>query len=144
MFCKEDVLKSFANFTGKHLYQNLLFNKKTLAQVFSCDFCKISKNTFSYRTSPVTASLIRKIRLISKSFTSQSGWQTIAMYIFTNISRSKGSRKWNQYNMRNIFLEKVFVLQKLFPDPFLEKENWAYLWINVLKFYIFCFYCWGL
>ena len=27
--------------------------KEALAQVFSCEFCKISKNTFSYRTPPV-------------------------------------------------------------------------------------------
>ena len=30
--------------------------KETLAQVFSCEFCKISKNTFSYITPPVDAS----------------------------------------------------------------------------------------
>ena len=30
--------------------------KETLAQVFFCEFCKISKNTFSYRTPPVFAS----------------------------------------------------------------------------------------
>ena len=30
--------------------------KETLAQVFSCEFCEISKNTFSYRTPPVAAS----------------------------------------------------------------------------------------
>ena len=30
--------------------------KKSLAQVFSCEFCKISKNTFSYRTPLVAAS----------------------------------------------------------------------------------------
>ena len=30
--------------------------KETLAQVFSFEFCKISKNTFSYRTPPVAAS----------------------------------------------------------------------------------------
>ena len=29
--------------------------KETLAQVFSCEFCKISKSTFSYRTPPVAA-----------------------------------------------------------------------------------------
>ena len=29
--------------------------KETLAQVFSCEFCEISKNTFSYRTPPVAA-----------------------------------------------------------------------------------------
>ena len=29
---------------------------ETLAQVFSYEFCEISKNTFSYRTPPVAAS----------------------------------------------------------------------------------------
>ena len=33
--------------------------KETLAQVFSCEFCEIAKNTFSYRTTPVTASVMR-------------------------------------------------------------------------------------
>ena len=28
---------------------------QTLAQVFSCEFCEISKNTFSYRTTVVAA-----------------------------------------------------------------------------------------
>ena len=31
--------------------------KETLKQVFSCEFCEISKNTFSYRTPPVAASV---------------------------------------------------------------------------------------
>ena len=30
--------------------------KESLAQVFSCEFCKTSKNTFSYRTPPAAAS----------------------------------------------------------------------------------------
>ena len=34
-----------------------LLEKETLAQVFSCEFCEISKNTFSYRTPPVVASV---------------------------------------------------------------------------------------
>ena len=29
--------------------------KETLALVFSCEFCEISKNTFPYRTPPVAA-----------------------------------------------------------------------------------------
>ena len=44
-----------------------------------------------------------------------------------------------EYNMRNIFLEsrsQNFV-KKLFPDSFLEKQNWAYSWIICLKFYQF-------
>ena len=35
-----------------------LLKKKTLIQVFSCEFCETSKNTFSYRTYPVVASVI--------------------------------------------------------------------------------------
>ena len=27
VFCKKDVLKDFAKFTGKHLFQNLFLNK---------------------------------------------------------------------------------------------------------------------
>ena len=55
---KKGVLRNFTKFTGKHLCQSLFFNKKdfiknlkdfikkeTLLQVFSCEFCKISKNT---------------------------------------------------------------------------------------------------
>ena len=62
---KKDVLKNFSKFSGKHLSQSLFFNKKetlffikkeTLKQVFSCEICEISKNTFSYRTPPVAAS----------------------------------------------------------------------------------------
>ena len=35
-----------------------LIKKQTLAQVFSCECCEISKNTFSYRAPPVAASVI--------------------------------------------------------------------------------------
>ena len=31
--------------------------KETLVQVFSCEFCEISNNTFYYRTPPVAASV---------------------------------------------------------------------------------------
>ena len=65
-FCKKGVLRNFAKFTGKHLCHSFfcrkvakvatLFKKETMAQVFSCEFCEISKNTFSYRTPLVAAS----------------------------------------------------------------------------------------
>ena len=35
---------------------SFLIKKETLAQVLSCKFCEISKNTFSYRTPLVDAS----------------------------------------------------------------------------------------
>ena len=68
VFCKKGVHRNFAKFTGKHHCQSLFFNKvagpatllkkDTLAQVFSCEFCEISKNAFRYRTPLVTASSI--------------------------------------------------------------------------------------
>ena len=69
VFYKKRVLRNFTKFTGKHLRQSLFFNKvagfqswgltrpkacnvikkETLALVFSCEFCEISKNTFFHR-----------------------------------------------------------------------------------------------
>ena len=44
--------------------------KETLAQVFSCEFCEISKNTYLYRR-PLVAASVRKMVLFY-SFTSNS------------------------------------------------------------------------
>ena len=33
-------------------------DRETLAQMFSCEFCEISKNSFSYRTPPIAASVM--------------------------------------------------------------------------------------
>ena len=51
VFCKKGVFKNFAKFIGKHLPQSLLMTcklikKATLAQVFSCEFCKILTEHF--------------------------------------------------------------------------------------------------
>ena len=57
---KKGVLRNFTKYTGKHQCQSLFFNKfaglrpeacnfikkESLAQVFSCGFCEISKNSF--------------------------------------------------------------------------------------------------
>ena len=70
VFCKKVVLRKFTKFTGKHLHQSLYFNNvaglrpeacnfikiEALVQVFSCEFCEISKDIFSYRTPSVAAS----------------------------------------------------------------------------------------
>ena len=70
VFRKKGVLRNSAKFTGNHLYQCLFFNKvaglqacnfilkMTLVQVFSCEFCEISKNTFFHRIPLVAASVI--------------------------------------------------------------------------------------
>ena len=54
VFCKKHVLGNFTKFTGK-ICTSLFINKVAdlRPQVFSCEFCEISKNTFSYRTPSV-------------------------------------------------------------------------------------------
>ena len=48
VFCKKAVLRNFAKFTGNHLRQSVFLNKVAglRLQVFSCEFCEISKNIF--------------------------------------------------------------------------------------------------
>ena len=67
VFCKKGVQRDFAKFKGKHLCQSLFINK-VAGQVWQlylkrdpdtgvpCEFCKISKNAFSYKTPLVAAS----------------------------------------------------------------------------------------
>ena len=86
--------------------------------------------------------------------TLQSGKQTFAIHILPCISRSKDNQtvKYGQlieYNMKRIFLENQTqnIVEKLVPNPFLKNQNWAYLWINSLKFYRVNLYwvpSWGL
>ena len=62
LFCKKGVHRNFPKFTGKHLCLffikviKKIIKKEALAQVFSCEFCGILKNIFSYRTPQVANS----------------------------------------------------------------------------------------
>ena len=60
LFCKKVALRNFAKLKRKHLYPSPSFKqfakKETLTQMFSCEFCNISKNTFPYRTPSMAAS----------------------------------------------------------------------------------------
>ena len=54
---------------------------------------------------------LRKLRLLSKFMTSETGQQIFTMHILSNISRRKGKPTMKfghltKYNVRNIFLEK--------------------------------------
>ena len=64
---KNGVFRNFTKFAGKKLVPESFFNKvaglrqfikkETLVQVFSCEFCKISKNTFFTEHLRATASV---------------------------------------------------------------------------------------
>ena len=51
---RKGVLRNFAKFTGKQ--------KQTLAQVFSCEFCEISKSTFFTEHLWATASILPQVQ----------------------------------------------------------------------------------
>ena len=84
--------------------------------------------------------------------TSQPGKYAIAIHTFPYIARGNDNQtvkfgQLKEYNMRKIFLEKSYVVEKLVPNPFLKNQNWAHFWINSLKFYTVYLYCmpsWGL
>ena len=60
VFYKKDVLRNFGKLTEKHLCQSLLLNFIKKRESVTGDFLwilRISKNTFSYRTSPMAASV---------------------------------------------------------------------------------------
>ena len=68
IFFKIDVLKRFTDSTGKYqCKRHFLINlqswrlKESSTQVFSCEICKIFKNTIFYRTAPVAASDVTRI-----------------------------------------------------------------------------------
>ena len=81
------VLRNLAKFTGKHLRQGLNFTKKeNLAQVFFCEFCEISKNTFFTEHLWAAASLLWKRLEWSMQYSSVSHHQ-IKKFIPSKVSR---------------------------------------------------------
>ena len=109
MFCEKGVLRKFAKFTGKHLCQSLFFDKiaggacnfikkETLAQMFSCEFCKISKNSFFFRTPLVAASDPRKVA------DNRTFWRTVKPFL----------------SNKSVENEKIILVEK---EEILAKDN---------------------
>ena len=97
VFCKKDVPSNFAKFTKSicarvsfsirlQAKANNFIKKETLAQIFSCEFCEILKNIFSYRTPPVTASE-------RDWFYQSSFWRLHIPRMFTKLNMNDNKRK---------------------------------------------------
>ena len=74
-FVKKGVLRNFAKFTKKHLCHTPVpsglrpasfLKKESLAQLFSCEFCEIYKNTFFTEHLRTTTSVYDIISLLPK------------------------------------------------------------------------------
>ena len=110
VFSKKRVIRNLAKFTGKRLsysYKSQPFNffkKETLAQVLSCQFCEISKNSFLHRThllaaSCFTISVISRIQTKKMSKSYKNKWVLKIQNL--NWEKSFGSLKWQIYYYRN-------------------------------------------
>ena len=86
---KKVVLRNFTKFTGKHLCQKLFFNIVAGLQLYwqrgsgtgvSCEFCEISKNTFSTEHLRTTASELCQISRMVHFARIGNGFQTLTVF----------------------------------------------------------------
>ena len=129
MFCKKlkkGVLRNFTKFTGIRTCARVSFlnfiKKKTLAQVFSCEFFEISKNTFWHRT-PLVLNIITiyyavtELTLFTKPYLE---------WVKTGRNDSKfaiGMYHINTMKINKLFSVNVFIPVSNFP------------WLIILWFY---------
>ena len=87
-FVIKGVLRNFPKSTAKHLCQSLFIKKETLAHVFSCEFCEISKNTFYKEHLWATASVQNvyyiKINLCSR-YVNEMSIKCLKKYLSRNL-----------------------------------------------------------
>ena len=55
---KKAILKNFQIFTGKHLRWSLFTKKKTLTQMFFCEYCEIFMNIYFEEHLQTAASVV--------------------------------------------------------------------------------------
>ena len=103
------MYKMFLEFLHNSQACNFI-KKEPLAQVFSCEFCKISKNTFFYRTLLTAASYLSNIPKVKKSWVRQ---QAKSHQSFEN-------------GPQQVYFPKFF---KLFRTniPCIQNANWTYV-----------------
>ena len=99
--------------------QPLLYKKNTLAQVFSCEFCEISKNTFLYRTPLVAASVDWQLDLIN--------W----MWLFESIACSERSVKYQKLHISFIHQRLQFKFLVINNTKVHLPNNYRPIWFFV-------------
>ena len=126
---KKCVLKNFAKFTGNHpcgslflnkvadfsyfLDQNTVkkgtLNKETLANVFSCQFCRIFKNTFfSLNTSSGFWLSLIQICMYTQLEMPRSGW-----YVFYIVNNMRSNMLLNNWDFLNLQCFKLYLKNKV-------------------------------
>ena len=158
MFCKKSFPRNFAKSAGKHLCQRLFFykvawpksqnlatlsRKVSLALVFSCKFCEISKNTFFHRTPPMAASESSYFpKLVLKNFfffSKPISWSVQPCFIFLQVILKDFAEIVNHTNicyMQDLLMASYSSLKLLLKrwrwSSFFKKAS-GYLYENFIK-----------
>ena len=86
---RKGVLRNFVKFTGKQMCQACNFiKKKTLAQVFPCEFCETSKSTFFTEHLWATASDSPQSKILIRYFLEPVVRRCSTRWMFLEISQS--------------------------------------------------------
>ena len=108
--------------------------KETLAQVFSCEFCDITKNTFSYRTSPMAALLVPVVInfAMSKSWNRKLCWR-LCVILNENLIKASLELKIRNYLLRLLVLYDIcwYLLCKNHMQKWAKKHLQYWLKFNV-------------
>ena len=139
------VLRNFAEIHRKTPVPEspaTLLKKATLAQVFSCEFCEMSKNTFSHKTPPVAASEKK-----NKPFKDEQKQKVL--FITNILITAKSISKWTNFvetsSPTTLFLSFVFLHikwkiitknnHKFCELEFYYLKNWKMIFELVIEFY---------
>ena len=112
MFCKRvflEISQTSQENTCVRASFLIKLKKETLAQVFPCELCEISKNTFSYITPPVAASDFCNVSFPLDATTSvKYQYKLLATILFFHKDIIKLKEIFGKIKYDNRFLEKCF------------------------------------
>ena len=118
VFCKKSVLRNFVKFKGNHLCN---FIKETLAQVFSCEFYEISKNTFLQNASGGCFWMLRFPSRFSKQ--EMLHMLTIAVRKIVHACIRNLNSQISKFSKNAFHKEKIWILFEVFFILFSERKN---------------------
>ena len=133
VFYNKSVFRNLAKFTGKHMYERLVFKKETLVQVFTCECCEISKNTFFTEHLRTTAS--------GFDFTILSADYYKECKVLLTYQQQQG-RLCYKINIYDYIIEILLAVQDKFFK--FECSHFSFKWIiDVIKCYVYSHMNWS-
>ena len=106
VFCKKRCSEKFRKIHRKTHVPEPFFKKETLEQVFSCEFCKISKNTCFREHLQTTASVKVNVLTFGRVCWRHSASCCSYDFLFQVISERTLCAKEFNSNLRGIFIRK--------------------------------------